>query len=122
MNDVYTTGQRHAAGKRERLYTVTGGRTRPSISMGMLTLLTAAHNAASNRLRVDHAQVLALCRPQASSVAEIAARMHTPMAVIRVVIADLVETEHLIMHDPTPVADAADVETLEKVLQGLKRL
>jgi hypothetical protein len=77
------------AGSLVRPYTVTGGRTRPTHRLDMLTLVVSTGTAEASELNPDHAAALALCR-SVVSVAEIAARMRLPLLVVKILISDLV--------------------------------
>jgi predicted ArsR family transcriptional regulator len=75
---------------------------------------------------LDHAQLLALCeRPV--SVAEVAARMQVPAAVVKVLLSDLTEGGAVVAGDTHPASPGhyarPDRDLLEAVRDGLlKRL
>lgn len=114
-----------AAGRLVRLFTLTGGRTRPSRADFTLITTVAAVDpppAWADRLQPEHARVLKLCaRPVA--VAEIAARLDLPVSVVVILLCDLLEEGRITARRPHPVSHGApDLELLRKVREGLGRL
>ena len=107
------------AGPLIRPYTVTAGRTRPSVRLDMLSLVVATGDAPPN-LDHEHARALALCRAP-TSVAEVAAYLRLPVAVAKVLLADLVHWRAMTTRAPRPAADLTDRDLLEKLLDGLQR-
>lgn len=107
------------AGPLIRPYTVTAGRTRPAVRLDMLSLVVATGDAQAN-LDPEHARALALCRAP-TSVAEVAAHLRLPVAVTKVLLADLVHWRAMTTRAPRPAADLTDRDLLEKLLDGLQR-
>jgi hypothetical protein len=69
----------------------------------------------------DARQVLNLCsRRSALSIAEIAAYLDLPPSVVKIVVSDLLDSEHLVM--PRPAAVKPGISLLEEVLNGLRAL
>lgn len=108
-----------AAGPLVRPYTVTAGRTRPTVHLDMLSLVVAT-DAVPPDLDREHATALDLCRAP-TSVAEIAAQLRLPVAVTKVLISDLVDRRALTTHAAHTAADPTDRALLEKLLDGLQR-
>ncbi|WP_285630449.1 DUF742 domain-containing protein [Actinoallomurus iriomotensis] len=67
----------------------------------------------------EHHKVLGLCR-NPISVAEVAAHMRLPVAVTKILLADLVECEAMAMRAPSTTSGATDRVLLEKLLDGLQ--
>lgn len=109
-----------AAGPLIRPYTVNSGRTSPTVRLDLLSLVVAT-GAGDPYLDPEHAQVLDLCRVPIS-VAEVAAHMRLPLAVAKVLIADLVDCGAVTTRMPGTSASTADRTLLEKLLDGLQRL
>jgi len=107
------------AGPLIRPYTVTAGRTRPAVRLDMLSLVVASGGVPAN-LDPEHAEALALCRTP-TSVAEVAAHLRLPVAVTKVLLADLVHWRAMTTRAPRPAADLTDRDLLEKLLDGLQR-
>ncbi|MCU4750249.1 DUF742 domain-containing protein [Streptomyces sp. G-5] len=108
-----------------RAHVVTCGRAAPSrniFDLATLVLLSPAAAQGATGLGPEGRRVVELCGPGALSVAEIAAHLHLPLPVLRVVLADLVDTGHITTHAPIPVAELPDVTILEEVLRGLRAL
>ncbi|KAA9372868.1 MULTISPECIES: DUF742 domain-containing protein, partial [Microbispora] len=62
-----------------------------------------------------------LCR-QVRSVAEVSALLRIPLGVVRVVIADMAAEGLVHVHQPQLEAGKPDLNLLERVLSGLRRL
>ncbi|WP_030198980.1 DUF742 domain-containing protein [Streptomyces sp. NRRL S-87] len=116
------------AGPVVRPYAMTRGRTR-GVNQHRLDLiaLVVAESAAEDpvweqTLSPEHADILALCRSRAQSVAELAAELDLPVGVIRVLIGDLVEDELVHVSRPVPPAELPDESILREVIDGLRAL
>jgi hypothetical protein len=68
--------------------------------------------------------IATMCDGRVQSLAEIAARMHLPLGVARVLIADMAADGLVSVYEPTSLDnnDAVGTELLERVLSGLRRL
>lgn len=72
-----------------RPFLLTGGRTRPAQEgLRIETLIQALPGALHGSLRFEARQIVELCQ-RAISVAEIAAALHVPLGVTRVLVSDL---------------------------------
>jgi hypothetical protein len=115
-----------AAGRLIRPYTVSDGRTKPTSHFDLMTMVVATRAVPRSALGLDHASVLELCQTPAT-VAEIAAQVRMPAAVIKVLLSDLVELGAVVTRafDPNPPGPhpVPDRHLLEAVRDGLlKRL
>ena len=115
------------AGALVRPYAVTRGRTRPRLDIALEALVetTALGRVGADRGQgQEHQHIIALCDGKLQSLAEIAARLHLPLGVARVIIADLAAEGLVAVHQPTSLDgdDAVGTELLERVLSGLRRL
>lgn len=108
------------AGRLVRPYTVSNGRTSPSTSLELLSLVFTTGEVMQAHLEPDHAQVLAMCH-EPVSVAEIAARLRLPAIVTKVLLSDLVDCGAVTARDPHEVGDPTDRFLLERVLDALQR-
>ncbi|MFJ5550300.1 DUF742 domain-containing protein [Streptomyces sp. NPDC093225] len=108
-----------------RPYTASGGRTRPSAPLDLLSLVRATGVPVREPLGHDHALVLRLCAGPTGplSVAEIAAQLRLPAAVTKVLLSDLLECGAVTARAPRfPAGGAADDQNLLRaVLDGLRR-
>jgi hypothetical protein len=67
---------------------------------------------------VEQRAIAALCH-DILSIAEVSARLHLPLGVIRVLVGDMAD-EHLVMvYRPAQAGDRPDLALLERVLYGL---
>jgi len=110
----------HAAGPLIRPYTVNEGRTRPTVDLDLLSLVTSTGRASPD-LDPEHVRVLELCHTPLS-VAEVAARIRLPVVVTKVLLADLVDCGAIATQAPPSLAGAVDRALLEKLLDGLQRI
>ncbi|MEV7415240.1 DUF742 domain-containing protein [Streptomyces sp. NPDC089919] len=109
-----------------RPYTASGGRTRPSTPLDLLSLVTATGRRPGEWLGPDHALALRLCAAAAGpvSVAEIAAQLRLPAVVTKVLLADLLESGAVTAcapRFPGSGGRADDQTLLRAVLDGLRR-
>jgi hypothetical protein len=109
-----------------RPYARTGGRTRPLHHFNLEALVTSTTQgvdpAVGQLLSPEHASVIELCRGTVS-VAEIAAKLATPLGVARVIIADMVDLGLVkVLGTSGGVGDERDPAFLRRVLSGLQRL
>ncbi|MFG1795881.1 DUF742 domain-containing protein [Nocardia altamirensis] len=103
-----------------RAYVRTGGRTRPTRELDLVTLVRAAKDPLPGTAP-DARRVITLCSRQGTlSVAEIAAYLDLPPSVVKIVVADLMDSGHLVT--PTPAEHLPEIALLEEVLNGLRAL
>jgi hypothetical protein len=110
-----------AAGRLIRPYAVSNGRTRPSTSLDLLTLVRATGSSPPAHLGLEHTQALGLCGAQTTSVAEIAAYLRLPAVVTKVLLSDLMECGAVTTRAPRFDEAPTDLSLLEAVLDGLRR-
>ncbi|UNO43121.1 DUF742 domain-containing protein [Streptomyces sp. MST-110588] len=112
------------AGRLVRPYTVSNGRTRPTAHFDLLTMVMATGKRPVTCQGPDYAKVLGLCGGPVS-VAEIAAHIHLPAVITKVLLADLVECGALTAQAPVPASTSPAARTdralLEAVLDGLRK-
>jgi hypothetical protein len=110
------------AGMLVRPYTVTGGRTRPSAEFQLITLV-AATGRALGEVSPEHDRILGVCR-WPTSVAEVSAHLRLPIAVVKILLADLLGWRAIVTRAPVSFPDAVrpDREVLEAVLDALRAL
>ncbi|MGY3678445.1 DUF742 domain-containing protein [Streptomyces sp. TE33382] len=109
-----------AAGRLIRPYTVINGRTRPSATLDLLSLIMATGSEPRAHLGPEHTEALALCE-EPMSVAEIAALLRLPAVVTKVLLCDLVDCGAVTAHAPAFHDLPTDRFLLEAVLDGLRR-
>lgn len=118
-----------AAGPLVRPYAMTGGRTRPGSAGARLDLIAqivaergAMEDLADPALAPEHTAILALCRREPLSVAELAADSDLPVGVVRVLLGDLLALGSVRVHIPVPPAQLPDEHILREVINGLRAL
>jgi hypothetical protein len=112
-----------AAGPLVRPYAVTGGRTRSdTLGLDLITLVVALPSAAeAAMMEPEYARIVRLCqRPM--SVAEVAARVDLPLPVVKVLLSDLIERNHILFRTAAPAAEAPNKHVLQAVLEGIRKL
>jgi hypothetical protein len=106
--------------RRVRPYAMTGGRTRPSdhdLEIEALVATTAMGQQAPKQT-VEQRAIAALCH-DVLSVAEVAARLHLPIGVTRVLVGDMAEEGAVVVYRPAQAGGRPDLALLERVLEGL---
>jgi hypothetical protein len=110
------------AGRLVRPYTVSGGRTKPTVALDLLSMVRATGRSLKSDLSPEHTLALDLSRAPVT-VAEIGAHLKLPVAVAKILLSDLIDQGAVTARPPDPAADPADRDILQRVLDGLhKRL
>ncbi|MET7637802.1 DUF742 domain-containing protein [Streptomyces sp. NPDC005438] len=105
-----------------RPYVITGGRVEPSRNtLAVETLVLATEVSPPPGLSPECQKILHICR-RLLSVAEVAARMGQPLTIVRVLLADLIDSGLLRARPPVPRHARTDPDLLKEVLDGLHRL
>ncbi|MFD4763238.1 DUF742 domain-containing protein [Streptomyces sp. NPDC058439] len=103
-----------------RPYTITGGRTHSNHSLRLHTCLITRPAAPGTAHPSPEGEALLLhCSGVPRSVAELAARMHQPVQVVKVLIGDLLDCDALARANPDAAEADPDVHLLEALLHGL---
>ncbi|MFB7026475.1 MULTISPECIES: DUF742 domain-containing protein [unclassified Streptomyces] len=117
------------AGPLVRPYAMTGGRTRPgpgNVRFDLIALVVVDDDppgpAEESLLGPEHRSLLALCRAETQSVAELAADADLPVGVVRVLLGDLLESGFVRVSRPVPPARLPDERILREVIDGLRAL
>ena len=117
------------AGPLVRPYAMTGGRTRPGptgVRFDLIALVTLDAGAPgfddATALGPEHRALIALCRTETQSVAELAAGADLPVGVVRVLLGDLLELGCVTVSRPVPPAQLPDERILREVIEGLRAL
>lgn len=114
------------AGPVVRPYAVTGGRTEPADGE-MLDLITivvdAGHGGDSDAIDFspEHRRIVTLCRRPAT-VADVASDTALPLGVVRVLLADLIQTGRIKVLHQRPAGQQPSTDLLREVLHGLRAL
>ncbi|GAA3980452.1 DUF742 domain-containing protein [Actinomadura viridis] len=109
----------------DRLYTVTGGRSRADDDSLDLVALIVAEDAPVPGMQSEHAAILRLCADAPVAVVELSSHLGLPVSVVKILLLDLLDTGRVTVRHPTSAVapeHAADLETLRQVLVGLEQL
>ncbi|MGC5012642.1 DUF742 domain-containing protein [Streptosporangium sp. DT93] len=106
-----------------RPYAVTGGRSEPRFHLAIETLVSSSFIMEGDLalLTPEQDAIIRLCRSY-RSVAEISALLRVPLGVARVLVADMVDEGFVRIHQPHLDEGRPDLNMLERVLSGLRRL
>jgi hypothetical protein len=108
----------------DRLYTVTGGRSRTEESSIDLVTLIVSECDPTPSMQSEYVKIISMCaRPMA--VAEISAELKLPVSVVKILLCDLLDTGKVTARHPTAAprrAQLPDHTTLKQVLVGLRKL
>ncbi|MFD0370221.1 DUF742 domain-containing protein [Streptomyces sp. NPDC059071] len=117
------------AGPLVRPYAMTGGRTKPgpsNVRFDLIALVVVDDDppgpAEECFLGPEHRALLAQCRAETQSVAELAADADLPVGVVRVLLGDLLEAGFVKVSRPVPPAQLPDERILREVIDGLRAL
>ncbi|MGV9676065.1 DUF742 domain-containing protein [Nocardia sp. NPDC003482] len=113
----------------DRLYTLTGGRSRPDSDAFDLVTLVVSESEPTPGMQSEHRAILSMCRAP-TAVVEIAAELRVPVGIAMVLLSDLLAAGKITVRHPhasantpgAPWSSLPDTETLEKVLVGLRKL
>ena len=102
-----------------RPYTITSGRTVASVDLPMEATLRTQQDGTGG-LSAAARKVLEVCDTR--SVAEVAALVHMPIGVVRVLLSDLVEHGHIRVQATITNDSSRDerIELIERTLRGLR--
>jgi hypothetical protein len=106
--------------QRVRPYAMTGGRTRPTHDALAIESLVSTTSTVelTPKLTVEQRAIAVLCH-DLLSIAEVSAKLHLPLGVVRILVGDMAD-EHLVtVHRPAHAGDRPDLVLLERVLSGL---
>lgn len=109
----------------DRLYTLTGGRSRADSDAFDLVTLVVSESDASPGMQSEHVRILRLCQ-HPTAVVEIAAELQLPVSIVRILLSDLLAMGRITARHPraaTPGgASHTDPRLLEQVLVGLRNI
>jgi Protein of unknown function (DUF742) len=106
-----------------RSYAMTSGRSQGTVPLDIESMLrlTTEGVMARNALQFERASIAMLCEDEILSVAELSARLHLPIGVIRVIASDLIVDGLLEAYMPSfSVAD--DVDLISRLIEGVRAL
>jgi Protein of unknown function (DUF742) len=108
----------------DRLYTLTGGRSRSDSDTFDLVTLVVTESEPVQGMQSEHAAILRMCSLP-TAVVEIAADLGLPIGIVRVMLGDLLAGGRISARHPRTHREGdflPDPDVLEKVLVGLRNL
>ena len=123
LNDSGSRGIDDETSSLVRPYAVTGGRTKPRYQLQIEAMVAASHYEARDLsvLSPECQAILGFCRDW-RSVAEVSAVLRMPLGVARVLIADMAMEGLVRVHQIDHAQGRPDINLLERVLSGLRKL
>ena len=119
-------GARAGGDRLVRTYVLTSGRSAPTRNhldqITLISLSQSARHLGRAHLTPEQRGALDLLAASAQSVAELGAQLSLPLSVLRILLADLMESGHITTQRPITQATTIDAKLLEDVLAGLQRL
>ena len=115
------------AGPVVRPYAVTGGRTEPADGevLDLITIVVAAGRGGGDsdpiEFSPEHRRIVGLCRRPAT-VADIASDTALPLGVVRVLLADLIQSGRVKVLNQRAAGQQPSTDLLREVLHGLRAL
>jgi Protein of unknown function (DUF742) len=115
------------AGPVVRPYAVTGGRTEPADGevLDLITIVVEAGRGSGESDPIDfspeHRRIVSLCRNPAT-VADVASDTALPLGVVRVLLADLIQSGRIKVLRQRPTGQQPSTDLLREVLHGLRAL
>jgi hypothetical protein len=107
-----------------RPYMLTRGRTNSSLGVFALhapILALVTPEQLGRHATPEDRRIIELCQTPIS-VAEVAARLSTPVGVLRVLVGDLVDARMVTVREVENRGDHRDVRLLERLLEGIRAL
>lgn len=107
-----------------RPYAHTRGRTRPDYELALETLVSTSMRGRRHEgaVSVQQRRICSLCT-EPRSIAEIAAYLHLPLNVVKVLVSDMDNVELVMLHQPgLSFGDRSSREFMSRVLEGLRAL
>jgi hypothetical protein len=108
----------------DRLYTVTGGRSRAQENSFDLVTLVVSESEPTPGMQSEYVKILRLCR-NPCAVVEISSYLGLPVSVVKILLCDLLDLGHITARHPRSAREKArlpSTETLKQVLVGLRKL
>jgi len=109
----------------DRLYTVTGGRSRAGERDLDLVTLIVSESEPTPGMQSEHVRILRLCASPVA-VVELSAALDLPVTVVKILLTDLLDTGKVTARHPSSStrtrAELPDPEILKQVLVGLNNL
>lgn len=106
-----------------RSYAITGGRSTAVVPLEYESMMQTTPQGMSDMksLNFERGAIATLCRSEILSVAELSARLHLPIGVVRVIAADLV-SEGILEAFMSNLSVADDISLISRLIEGVRAL
>ena len=104
-----------------RPFLMTAGRTDTDVEGLQFETLVETRSDAAQGLRYEPARIFEMCRT-ATGIAEISAQLNIPIATVKVVVGDLIESGHVQLHETIDNQDDAGVALMNRIIEGVRNL
>lgn len=104
-----------------RPFLATAGRTRSSLTDLRIETLIEATPKLPDGLRFEAASIAKLCR-EPNSVAEISAMLKIPLGTVKVIVGDLVGSNHVRAHRTIEGETPEDIQLISRLIAGVRKL
>lgn len=104
-----------------RPFLATAGRTRSSLADLRMETLVEATAKLEDGLRFEAARIAKLCR-EPNSVAEISAKLKIPLGTVKVIVGDLVGSNHVRTHKTIEGETPEDMQLISRLIAGVRKL
>jgi Protein of unknown function (DUF742) len=108
----------------DRLYTITGGRSRADESRLDLVTLIVGECDPTPGMQSEHVKILQMCR-RPTAVVEISSELRLPVSIVKILLCDLLDTGRVTARHPSSAvteSSSSDSAMLKQVLIGLEKL
>ncbi|MFG1805502.1 DUF742 domain-containing protein [Streptomyces sp. NPDC049040] len=112
------------SGEPDRLYVVTGGRSRTREDSFDLVTLVVSEGEPARGMPSEHVRILELCR-RPMAVVELSSYLRMPVGVVKILLCDLQDSGRVSARHPGPAGRGDQLpprDTLKKVLLALQKL
>jgi hypothetical protein len=105
----------------DRLYTVTGGRSRAGSDAFDLVTLVVSESEPVPGMQSEHAAILRICQSP-TAVVEVASDLGLPVSIVRILLDDLLALGRITARHPQAPDRLPDPDILKQVLVGLRNI
>ncbi len=104
-----------------RPFLVTAGRTETDVEGLQFETLVETQDLPADSLRYEPARIFEMCR-SATGIAEISAQLGIPLATVKVVVGDLIQSGHVKIYETIDNQDDAGLALMNRIMEGVRKL
>lgn len=104
-----------------RPFLVTAGRTDTEVEGLQFETLVETKSEGAKGLRYEPARIFEMCKT-ATGIAEISAQLNIPIATVKVVVGDLIQSGHVQIYETIDNQDDAGVALMSRIIEGVRNL